>query len=827
MLSGAVTLAGPQFIATGETYVPALLAEARQLQAAGEQSKALELYLKVVRLAEAAQAKDELCEARNAAASLYVRAGRYGEAAGQAKVAAVECPTTGKGVRQAWNTLGQAQLYTGDYASAAASFTRVKDMARDTGDAAAEAYAWNNLGGSQYYRGDYYGAFRSFQSASRLVEQNHAAAWVSGPRRITLANQAMLDQRLGRDLPALKIYQQLRSSGSALRPEEEAQLLSNLGALYRRLGDPPKALEMYRLGKRLLSRDGHTDTLLSLSKNTGIVELLELADYGAARKSFLQTEELASRTNSRREQMQAHLYLGETARRAGRLAEAGIEFRQAEDLSRKLGTGEERWKALHGLALVELGGGRETAALDLLREAASLIEASRGSLKESSLRSDFMADKRRVYDDAIALIVRDGVRTGEEAEELLRWMELSRSRLVQDRRQISPATLGALQRRLDTESLLLLYWRGEREGALFRIGRDAWGVERLGSEQLNDSQFDLRLRDLADSTQDTSGWRLRMASALLPGIRQIAPERRRKWLVVADGNIGSIPLETLLFPGGRLVLEDASITYLPSASFLLAEKPIHGRRMPWQRQLLAMANPLLKTGSAGGSELLSGDEQWTSLPGAEQEVRSIATTLPGKSDLASGEQAVRTYFLEQAPGYPLIHLATHAVSDNEDGGRSRLLFAGDQAAEWSYLFRNDITSLKLANAELVTLSACDTGHGRLLRGDGQQTLGTAFLEAGAHATVSTLWRVEDTAAAWLMRFFYQELSAGRTKSDALREAKLRFLRVNSSARHPAYWAAFVLTGDGWNPLTPVIPWYVVASAPGLLLLAVAWFARRL
>lgn len=808
------------------TDAAGMLAEARALAAAGNVTQAAELYQRVLEMASTSRSPAQLCESRNAVAAHLVRIGDYAAASRHADAATRECVASGPEARRAWNTLGQAQLYSGSYADAVHSFSRVRDLAVAAGDRQAQAYAWNNLGGAQYYRGQYYESFQCFQAAERLILAAPQAGWTAGPHRLTLANQAMLNQRLGRDLEALKLYRQLRSSSESLRPEEEAQLLANLGALYRRLGDPPKALAQYEAARGLLAKQPNSDTLLGLTKNIGIVQLFEVEEADLAEQSFRHTAKLALLTGSRREEMQAHLYLGETLLRTGRRKEAGLEFAQAEALSRQLKTGDERWKALHGLARVALAEGRDADAMAHLTEAAALIEASRVDLHDSGLRSDFMSDKRRLYDDAISLLVRQGVRSPDQADDLLRWMERSRSRLLQDRIPTPKPSLAPLQAKLDPGSLLLLYWRGGDSAALLWITRAHWGVRALSTEALNDSQFDLRLRELAEADVDTTAWRSRIAAELLPSNLPMQDPGFRHWLIVTDGNIGAIPFEALPLSGGRLVIEHASVTYLPAAALLLASRPPSGWRLPWQRQLLALANPS-GAATASSSFLLLGDQDWKPLPDAEREARAIAAVLPGNSTVASGVDARKALLLRQANEHTVVHLATHAVSDSEDSQRSRLLLAGAGMQAWEYLFRGEIASIPLQQVHLVTLSACETGHGRVVRGEGSQSLANAFLLAGARAAVSTLWKVEDAATAELMREFYAGLSAGLSKAEALRQAKLRLLRGASVRRHPAYWSAFVLSGDGWSPLPPVVPWWWLGVALAAALSLTAILTARL
>jgi hypothetical protein len=141
-----------------------------------------------------------------------------------------------------------------------------------------------------------------------------------------------------------------------------------------------------------------------------------------------------------------------------------------------------------------------------------------------------------------------------------------------------------------------------------------------------------------------------------------------------------------------------------------------------------------------------------------------------------------------------------------------MLFSSDSGSPGSeYLFLTEVQGLHLTGTDLVTLSACDTEAGKIVRGEGVQSFSRAFLAAGARSTVTTLWRVEDRATADFMLSFYQHLARGESKSEALRAAKLAFVRQTGPRAQPRYWAAFVLNGEGQAPIRPVFRWFWVAS----------------
>ena len=163
-----------------------------------------------------------------------------------------------------------------------------------------------------------------------------------------------------------------------------------------------------------------------------------------------------------------------------------------------------------------------------------------------------------------------------------------------------------------------------------------------------------------------------------------------------------------------------------------------------------------------------------------------------------GEQArEETVKSEKLDEYHYIHFASHGFIDEIQPARSGILFSRDpHSKEDGVLQMGEIMRLKL-KADLVTLSACSTGLGKLVSGEGILSLTRSFFYAGARNVTVSLWNVNDSATAALMEAFYRNLNRGLQKSAALREAKLTLLRDRNSAwHHPYFWAAFVLVGEG-------------------------------
>ena len=140
----------------------------------------------------------------------------------------------------------------------------------------------------------------------------------------------------------------------------------------------------------------------------------------------------------------------------------------------------------------------------------------------------------------------------------------------------------------------------------------------------------------------------------------------------------------------------------------------------------------------------------------------------------------------------------HAVSDADEPAMSRLIFSENdgEPRDANLLYINDLQQIAL-NADLAVLSACNTGNGRLHRGEGVYSLARGFALAGVPATLMSLWRLADNSAPALMSVFYQNLKNGQRKDDALRAAKLDWLTGPNAAlyKHPYFWAGMVANGN--------------------------------
>jgi CHAT domain-containing protein len=192
-------------------------------------------------------------------------------------------------------------------------------------------------------------------------------------------------------------------------------------------------------------------------------------------------------------------------------------------------------------------------------------------------------------------------------------------------------------------------------------------------------------------------------------------------------------------------------------------------------------------------------------PLVADEVRSVAEVAGQGSVMLVGKDATEAAFKAQPlDRFRTLHLALHGIADIKIPDRSALVLGNDsKAVEDGLLQTREINGLRL-NAELVTLSACDTGVGRLQGQEGMANLVRAFLFAGSRSVVAALWDVDDTFTASLMKRFYANLAAGEDVGRAMQRAKREIRERFGNDAVPYYWAPFTVVGEGSRriPLGP-------------------------
>ena len=390
----------------------------------------------------------------------------------------------------------------------------------------------------------------------------------------------------------------------------------------------------------------------------------------------------------------------------------------------------------------------------------------------------------------------------------------------------TPLKLEEIQGLLDERTALLEYSLGQERSFLYVVSKEGLSSYSLpGAAEIN------RLAQEVRSALDQPGRRelgryvtaARKLYDLLvaPAAGQL--KKKQQLLIVPDGVLYYLPFEALLTAQPNTInqreldylLKSWAVSYVPSASVLAnlrrsepaTEHKIGGQE---RKEFLAFAAPIYRAPHHSSSTAEHKvtrivrsifDQQdrldLQELKDSGREVAGIAKFYqPQQTAIylgaAAKEESVKSN--EHLPGARRIHFATHGLISERMPQHSGLVLTLDQDAREDGLLQvYEIFNLKLS-ADLVVLSACRTGLGKEVRGEGVIGLTRAFLYAGASTVTVSLWQVADRSTSDLMIHFYEQMNAGHGKTEALRRAKLRMIE-DSRHRHPFYWAPFILIGE--------------------------------
>jgi CHAT domain-containing protein/lipopolysaccharide biosynthesis regulator YciM len=363
---------------------------------------------------------------------------------------------------------------------------------------------------------------------------------------------------------------------------------------------------------------------------------------------------------------------------------------------------------------------------------------------------------------------------------------------------------------LDENTVLLEYFLGHDRISIFVVTPQGLSVTNIPLEaSLEDDVSRLRRAISARNVDGYAPSARRLYRLLLAPVEDRLTGK--DLIIVPDGLLSTLPFDALLArdagPENKnarelpYLLRDHAVSYAYSATLLL--QGMRRKREPAADEYVAFA-PVF---AEGPSRLLARDAP-EYLPASRQEVMDVlglfrakqgwlGRFFPGRSRVYLGREATEGRLKSaEIARYRYVHLATHGLVNEEHPGLSRLLLMPESGSgEDGVLHLGEVYNLRL-NADLVVLSACDTGRGRIARGEGIIGLSRGFLYAGAKSLLVSLWPVSDDATSSLIVDFYRELLGGRSKTRALREAKLRTMDRNPEYAKPFYWSSLILVGEG-------------------------------
>jgi CHAT domain-containing protein len=302
--------------------------------------------------------------------------------------------------------------------------------------------------------------------------------------------------------------------------------------------------------------------------------------------------------------------------------------------------------------------------------------------------------------------------------------------------------------------------------------------------------------------------------------------------IIPHDKLSYIPFDALLsqmadtsvmnFRNLKYLVRDYSISYSYSATLLYN----YFKNKKSSREKLLIFSPLYNANESRKDAQSSAEYYLSPLAGAKDEVRGISSFI--KSKIFVNSLAQEQTFKENAAGYDILHLAMHTMINDSLPMFSKLVFSEPdmKTTDDGYLNTYEIYDMKL-NARLAVLSACDTGNGKLQKGEGVMSMARGFIYAGCPSIVMTLWQVEDKSGVKIMEDFYSYLSKGKRKDVALRMAKLNHLNNSDPlTAHPHFWLGYVNIGNPEPLYTSKDFYFVIILFVVILAVFADWYIRR-
>jgi CHAT domain-containing protein/uncharacterized protein HemY len=704
------------------------------------------------------------------------------------------------------NNIGNTYEAHGNYELAVKNYERALKYFEELGDKARVAVSLNNIGTIYQKQGDYRSALDYLQRSLKIKEALESKAGIA----FSLHNIGEVYRAEGRYDVALDYFQKSLAQYEAIGEKARGQALTlgAMGIVYYLQGDYAKALEYAERATTIASQIDARDVLWEIRTTAGQA-YRALKQPAQARRAF---EEAIATIEGLRASV------------------AGGEQEQQRFFENKISPYHEmiallldQNKPAEALAYAEQAKAR--ALLDVLRRGRVKITkamTAQEQEQEKKLNNDLMLlntkisrESQSAQPDQVRLtsLKTDLNRARLEYEAFQTSLYAAHPDLKARRGEVRNVTLEETATLLpETHGALLEYAVTEDNTYLFVVTKEN-GVKQ-GTLSLKTHKLAIKRKDLADQVES---FRQQLAKRditfreyagklydLLLKPAEAELDGKKTLVIVPDGPLWELPFQALQQTQRRYLVEDHAISYAPSLTVLREMAKLHPRVKVGADSptLLAFGNPALGNATAEPVEGSYRDERLSPLPEAEREVKALAQLYGVSSKVYIGPAAREERLKAEAGSYRILQLAAHALLNDASPMYSRVLLAQgmEGAKDDGMLEAWEMMNLEL-NADLVVLSACESGRGRIAPGEGVIGITWALFVAGSPTTVVSLWKVESLTTTELMLEFHRNLLSARgakspvSKAEALQHAAIRMLRSRDH-RHPFYWAPFSVVGYG-------------------------------
>lgn len=428
------------------------------------------------------------------------------------------------------------------------------------------------------------------------------------------------------------------------------------------------------------------------------------------------------------------------------------------------------------------------------------IVSQMNSLAEGDVDSDsvlFLLNKR--YDD------------------LLSSMEVDYPSFYDLKYGFEPLSIETVQNNLPDDHGVLSYFQGNNRVFSIYLSKNRVTIDTLNKAKLDETIQQFNSFIINDETDSLMKKGAELFTLLinpeidLPSIKTLE--------VIPDGSLWALNFSLLVGPQNenrRFIGDDINIYYEYSRSYRQLAKSENGVS---SNDILAFSFNEKDEQSVGPLSYVTFRDFDDNLPGTSLEIREISNIWDG--DYYYAKSATESAFKNQGGKYNILHLALHGVADDDNPDHSQLRFVQEDELNDGILHAYEIYNLDL-NSDLAVLSACQSGTGKIIQGEGIMSLGRAFAYAGVRSLLLSKWEVSDATTPFIMKYFYQGLKQGMRKSEALRFAKMQFLAndADNITSSPYYWGSFYILGDD-SPISAQskmsgLWWVAIASIIGLI-----------
>jgi CHAT domain-containing protein/tetratricopeptide (TPR) repeat protein len=672
------------------------------------------------------------------------------------------------------------------------------DLADKLGDEKTKLTALLNLALMEIELGEVGKAFSTLDKASRLEKE-------PGKKVMVLNARGRMYCRMGEIKESLKLHHQaLKNVKRKGMEAQHADTLTHIADAYRSAGKFEFAAEYYR---RALDKDQSLEARANTLNNLGLTHY-QAGEIGDALTVYGQALATYQELKAPADEAIAWVNIGYLNISRGNLEKASEAFLQSLAIDPGSKRGPTEAASFFGLAWVDRSRRNLIGAQGFAKKAIDGIERLRAKTAERTLRISFLAQRQDFYDLLIDILMERNrlqptkgydlqafeVSERSKARGLLDGISGEGGARVLPLREIQTAVL-------DDDSVLLAYHLGKDTGYLWVVTSSSFASFYLPSWSeleplVKKAHLSLKKsHHREDATEAVEAARALSQRLLGPIANRLGT---RRLLIVVPPLLQYVPFAVLPQPGvpesakkGRSwpapLLEKNEVYSAPSGSVLATLRRRRAGRQVLQDVAL-IANP------SYSRRLKALRFTKAEAAAIERIVRSSGRkVLP----LLKGDANRDRLLNGTLDGYGTLHFAVHGKLNEEDSGQSALVLSDLDAAGWPrdpFLRAHDIEALRF-QADLVVLSACESGLGQQIPGEGLTGLTQAFFLAGTSRIVVSLWKVEDLATATLMQIFYDNLFIKEMKpSEALREAQLSMWR-NPRWSAPYYWAGFTFQGD--------------------------------